>query len=69
MRHYFEDGNRISYGARALNEGGIQVSTAGMHIDSKFDVFENYIISLFQSWLCLEQRYSGVLLVFSMFLK
>ncbi|XP_065884977.1 electron transfer flavoprotein-ubiquinone oxidoreductase, mitochondrial-like isoform X2 [Dysidea avara] len=24
VRHYFEDGKRISYGARALNEGGLQ---------------------------------------------
>ena len=24
MKHYFEDGKRIAYGARALNEGGYQ---------------------------------------------
>lgn len=24
MKHYFEDGKRIGYGARALNEGGYQ---------------------------------------------
>ena len=24
MRHYFENGKRIGYGARALNEGGMQ---------------------------------------------
>ena len=24
VRHYFEDGKRIAYGARALNEGGMQ---------------------------------------------
>lgn len=31
MRQFFENGKRIGYGARALNEGGLQVSKNNTH--------------------------------------
>lgn len=34
MRGYFENGKRIGYGARALNEGGIQVTLKQFHFNN-----------------------------------